>query len=354
MGSRLYSGSFEIRYIVKIAVEKNAHTLGWAGDGAKSDKDIVVIAVEQDGEVLKFASEELKSDRDVVRTAVEQNAFALQYAGDVAKLDEDIVMTAIKNDGETLKYASDELRSKKGIVVAAMEQNPISLKYALGGLNQDNELLARCGIWDDKNTYERLSITKATKVVMSTRFSLSESSSPYATKMALALKNHPYFQNKRLYFPNAWGKSTCDPKWTDIAHPCRGTFDTCEKAAELKKGVPKEGECCWRYSFRYQLEEAKETKGFMIQVAEYYQESSRCGEHILGDGQKIEIELADQVGVKVFRVMQPVWIRRKRRNPEREVDERHVESIVECLKNWYDTGCKDMDVTEHVYYPYMS
>jgi len=49
---------------------------------------------------------------------------------------------------------------------------------------------------------------------------------------------------------------------------------------------------CWRFTFRFHQEESKETNGFMIQVQEM---------DGLGDGQKLETELAREVGLKVFR-----------------------------------------------------
>lgn len=311
----------------------------------KADKEIIGEAIRQDGLLLKIASDELKADKDLVMTAVELCGEALEYAADELKSDPEVVQAAVKQNGEALKFASEKLRSTKEIVLAAVRQKPITLRYALGGLNQDNECLAICGIFDD--AYDSRSSVDTTRVVMSTRFSLGERSSPYATTMALGLKRHPFFQDKDLYFPNGWDKGTCDPDWTNIAHRCRGTFETCEKADYLKTGVPKEKECCWRYSFRYQLERAKRTNGFMIQVEQYYKDVDG-GRHILGDGQQIETEMAEQVGVKVFRVQQEEKIPR---DGEENVTQCHVDNVVECVGKWERTGRADMRVTSHILQP---
>jgi hypothetical protein len=117
------------------------------------------------------------------------------------------------------------------------------------------------------------------------------------------LKQQDYFENGSfvVYSPNAFDKSTCDPEWTRFEWPCRGTYDTCMFDSSLKTGVP-QPKGCWRYSFRYQLEEAKRTNGFMAQIADFV--ISEWG-HVLGDGQKIEREMAQHMGVKIFRVNAP-------------------------------------------------
>ena len=92
--------------------------------------------------------------------------------------------------------------------------------------------------------------------------------------------------NFKVYAPNAFDKKTCDPEWTNFDWPCRGTKDTCmgwlnnnnedDGGGDLdsrymnvltKDGHPTD-DCCWRYSFRSQLQEAKETGGFMLQLVQ--------------------------------------------------------------------------------------
>lgn len=322
------------RYWLK-KCRKNGLKLLSAPKEMQADKEVVMTAIEQLPYTLALASQDLKSDKEVIMTAVKRNGLTLHYAADDMKSNKEIVMAAVEQEGQALQYASDELRLMKEVVLAAVKQNPVSLKYALGGLNQDHECLAMAGLFDDR--YDKLSDANATRAVMSTKFSLGWYTPDYATKLALLLKKNPFFRDIIVYFPNSWNKNTCDPEWTNINHPCRGTFETCGKPAELKIGVPKEKESCWRYSFRYQLEKAKETGGFMIQVAEYLRDEGR---HTLGHGQHIETELAKQVGVKIFRIYQ------NPADPFSNVED-DLKGFIKCVKSWFDTGCENMSLTEY-------
>ena len=107
-------------------------------------------------------------------------------------------------------------------------------------------------------------------------------------------------KNFILYSPNAFSKSTCDPNWTSLEWPCRGTLATCRKQDHsLQKSHAPTNDSCWRYSYRYHLQHARATSGFMIQVVDY---DPCLKQHILGNGQQIECILAQEVGTKVFRV----------------------------------------------------
>lgn len=163
--------------------------------------------------------------------------------------------------------------------MVAAESNPQSLKFALGGLSQDKDCLIKAKLWDS-DYVERITVrtnssstilnAKRKKIVLSTRFSLAEKSSTRATRFTVELKKNLYIQggNFLVYSPNAFNKSTCDPQWTDPTWPCRGTFSSCQKPISCKSRVPQGDEACWRYSFRYHLEEAFGCEGFMIQVVD--------------------------------------------------------------------------------------
>merc|ERR1712079_181411 len=56
---------------------------------------------------------------------------------------------------------------------------------------------------------------------------------------------------------------------------------------------------CWRFSFRHHLQKALYSDGCMLQLIEYDQTS---GTFKLGDGQKIETLIANELGVKIFQV----------------------------------------------------
>merc|ERR1711935_1173058 len=80
-----------------------------------------------------------------------------------------------------------------------------------------------------------------------------------------------------------------------------GTASTCKftEARNLVRASPwpwsmkkPARQSCWRFAFRYHQQVSKDTNGFMIQVDEF---------DGLGDGQKIETLMAEQVGLKIFR-----------------------------------------------------
>ena len=166
----------------------------------------------------------------------------------------------------------------------AVSNNPDSLQYALGGLNQDRDLLVKAGIWDhDYRPYDP-AMTGKLLIVLSTKYSLDEMSNTTATQFTVLLKENKFFDDLfSIYSPNAFNKSTCDPRWTRLKWPCRGTYEICMKPPTLKFGKPSD-ESCWRYSFRYHLEQAKRTNGFMVQVVELSGYIRGKYQHALGRG----------------------------------------------------------------------
>jgi len=203
----------------------------------------------------------------------------------------------------------------------------------LGDLHHDHECLnASHLVGQNVVTYSRRQ-----KAILSVKFSLNAESSTYATEFALAMKKDPFLWNFETFNPNTGSKPNCDEKldYTSMNNPCRGTSETC-KFADSKNvtfdenGNKKPGETsCWRYSFRFHQEVCKATNGFMIQVEE------KGG---LGAGQKMETEMAKQVGMKVFRTYAD-WSEFRRCR---------IKTISKKIKEWYDSDCKNMDL-ENVY-----
>ena len=74
--------------------------------------------------------------------------------------------------------------------------------------------------------------------------------------------------------------------------------------------------------------------GFMVQVADW-DKTSR--EHILGNGQKIETEMAKDVGIKVFRFHEPF-----RFSKPLELSSSHVDKLVQQIKKWHKEGQTNM------------
>merc|ERR1712008_122310 len=162
----------------------------------------------------------------------------------------------------------------------------------MGSLNQAADCLNTAGLWDleAEKVYSR-----PEQAILSVKFSLAEKSTEYATNFALAMKKDPFLKDFKTYNPNAWCKKSCDPTFTNINHPCRGTLATCDipEAQNYESGSKRPcSTSCWRLAFRFHQEESKATNGFMIQVEE---------KQGLGDGQKIETEMGKEVDLKVFR-----------------------------------------------------
>ena len=224
------------------------------------------------------------------------------------------------------------------------------LKYALGGLNQDRDCWIAAGLWSEEQEKKKDS-EYVIRIALSTKFSLEEKSSSSVNDFTRLLFANPFFRDGHfsIYSPNAFSKDTCDPKWTNIDWPCRGTFDTCHKDPHLKIGKPKL-ECCWRYSFRWHLEEARRTNGFMIQIVDLdgepglFEES--LSEYKLGDGQQIETEMAEQVGTKIFRIYRPRTITGTGVQLLHNFRQDHINSLASILQDWYDGKCTDMTLHE--------
>jgi hypothetical protein len=292
------------REIVLAACASNGLALQFVPEHFQTrDREVVLAACSNNGWALQHTSDTFKADKEIVLAACTQTGGALQHASAALCADKTVVLAAVTHTGGVLRYASEDLQADKDVVIAAATSSPASLKFALGGLNQDPDCLIAAKLWE--TDLSSLSTTAAaTKIVLSTRFSLDKNSSPNATQFTVALKQTPYIRDNHfvVYSPNAFAKNTCDPEWTSWEWPCRGTVETCRKEASLKMGVPQEN-ACWRYSFRYQLNEAKMTRGFMIQVIDCPKSTydGENTEYIMGKGQEIETEMASLVGTKIFK-----------------------------------------------------
>jgi len=309
--------------IVLTAVGQNGLALEYASDSMRLDKDIVFAAIAADGRALM--STNLRHDRDTVLEVVRRNSSALMSVPRLLRSDQEIMKAAgqfqrfqkreamaaerskevvwerivaesskrlrdtygisnirnekemaieiIKRDPQAFKYAPRSLRADKEVVLAAVARNPELLKFALGGLNQDRDCWVAAGLWTKQQKQGKVAAEESTvrQIALSTKFSLDEKSNSSVTRFTRLLNEHPFFRGGKfaIYSPNAFSKDTCDPEWTRMTWPCRGTFETCQKKdAALKTGTP-EASSCWRYSFRWHLEKAAKTNGFMLQVVDF-------------------------------------------------------------------------------------
>jgi len=262
---------------------------------------------------------------------------ALKLASDHYKADKDVVLAAVNNDGDALQYASDNLRKDKDVVIAAAKNKGSALKFAMNHLNQDPDCLKAAGLFDDEadKTYAR-----PEKATLSVKFSLAEQSTTYATEFAKGMKEDEFLRNFKTYNPNAWCKKSCDPNFTDLNHRCRGSLSTCEFQSknlhpDTQRPCP---ESCWRFAFRFHQQESKDSQGFMIQVEE---------QNGLGDGQKIETEMAREVKLKVFRTYSN-W---DTVSASGFYSFDGMKAISKAIQEWYENGCANNDL-ENVFIGY--
>ena len=352
-------------------------------DEVRGNTEVMLEAVKQDWRALQYGTNKIKANKNVVLAAVRHDGKALLWANEKFRNDKEVVLAAINQNGNCLRLASSILRADKECVLVAVTSKAEALKFAMGNLNQHRDCLIAAGLWDKTYTSDRRASSQASlsslaspastsvsnasrpvkKVVLSTRFALGEDSTPTATQFTVLLKEHPYFSKLHndgnsdyndddhdnngfsIYSPNAFNKHSCDPNWTDKSWPCRGTYETCQKAAYLKTGKPTQFECCWRYSFRYHLQQAKSMNGFMIQIVELRPVDgdilSYNYKHELGKGQDIERIMAKQVGTKTFVMYQPMNSRHKYRMYFGSDD---IALLVRNVKDWYSGGCTDMSL----------
>lgn len=303
-----------------------------------TEKNFVLSVVRLRGDALKFAAKDLKEDSDVVMAAVNQKGDALAFADKKAEFwkKRDIVLSLVQSTGRALEFASDSIKADKDVVLAAVRTTPTSLKFAQKDLIEDQDCVKASGLSylcpyqgpgglsDKQQTYSHNQ-----QASVSVKFGVASPSTDYAANFGVMLMRNAYLREFKIHCPNAWRTSSCDPGFTNIQHPCRGTTSTC-KFKETQNLVAKTPggkkqpthKSCWRFSFRYHLEESKKTKGFMIQVQE---------KEGLGDGQRIETKMAQDAGVKIFRTIAT----------SEDVTEQHLMVLESKIKEWYLKGCKN-------------
>mmetsp|Transcript_6533 Transcript_6533/g.11425 ORF Transcript_6533/g.11425 Transcript_6533/m.11425 type:complete len:299 (-) Transcript_6533:79-975(-) len=254
-----------------------------------------------------------------------------------------ILLASVQKNGYALEYASPSLQNDKQVVMAAVKNRPNAIKYAHEQKKRDPDILVAASMYDENYDAMRKQHPYAKKIAMSTRFSLNPTSNSQSNKLTQLLKKSNFYQEGDflVYAPNAFNKQTCDPQWTRFDWPCRGTVDTCRYENKLTDDGHPTDDCCWRYSFRSQLQEAKDTGGFMLQVVETGTRVGMAKDATPGLGQTIELDMANTMGTKVFQVYRPETIK----GYEWRFEDRHIDRITREISSWYDDNRNDMSVT---------
>jgi len=202
----------------------------------QNNENIVVAAV-KNGYPLYQASEGMRNNKKVVLEAVKCHAGALEYASEGIQDDKAFVLEALVQNGEALQYPSQRLRGDRDCVLRAVQTTPGSARFAAEGLVQQDLSIMQNVV----PTWTRVSNQpgkRAEKGILSVKFSLAETSTPYATTIASELKKHLIVGEFELYFPSLFNKNSCDPDFTDMDHPCRGTTETCQMAQVEALEIP--------------------------------------------------------------------------------------------------------------------
>jgi len=260
-------------------------------------------------------------------TEVEDAAITemLRFAAPDLQADKDIWFTAVLRNGNDLQHAPEQLRKDKDMVIAAVWTTPEAIQYAMGGLNQVHDCLRQSRILEHKEE----TCSRKEQAILSIKINLAEQGTSYAMQFALTMKDDPYLGQFKTHNPHVLCQKSCDPNFSDVQHPCRGTLDTCLISEQDNLSAEKRptDTSCWRVAFRFHQEECKATSGFMIQVQEV---------EGLGAGQKIETEMAEQVGLKVFRT----------RSHQRSIDGNRIAGVSRVVKACYDSGCENMELKD--------
>jgi len=261
-------------------------------DEMNDDEDVVLRAVisgkrHLEKKVMSRASERLRKNKSFFLVVLKQDVTQFALASDSLKNDADFVLAAVKKDGHLLRHASRRLRGNEECVKTAVTTTPEALKYALEGLNQSPACLAAAGIWKART---------GPQGIFSVKFSLGQDgpTSTYATTVGLKLASHCDLGKLKMYFQSPLWTVSCDPYFTNLQWPCRGTVETCSVVNADSNGGPTNSSC-WRYNFRQHQRICRQSGGFMIQV----QEGSG-----LGKGQELETDMAQLESLKIFRVIQ--------------------------------------------------
>jgi len=286
VGARLVRVNNDGRDMSRILADLQYHiqglTLATIGDHQGDDKTAMLQAVRMNGLALEFVSERLRGDPEVVSHAVQQSGYAF-------------------------KYASDELKSNEAFALDMVRQDVRALSALCPPLSQKRSILEAAGLWRRSDQPPQ-----GAPVLLSVPFSLSPKGSFFVNEVHLAMNAHPFFGARSIFNPNFLSKGFCGPASfmkTWQAWPCRGTCEPdsqdgrctyCPCGPSSDRRLKPTERSCWRYSFRWHQEMAERHGGIMVQILDYVDERRPWLGHRIGAGQEIELEMADEVGLKVL------------------------------------------------------
>jgi len=263
------------------------------------DKDFVSEMIEVKGDVLSFASDELRDDDDMLFKAFINCGVDIPRSMRMKEM----VLTAVKKDGMLLGCAPDKLRLDGDVVMQAVKKSEgLALRFALD--RNQPELLQVAGVWD----YEK----HPRMAILSVQLCMDEEFTTYAIDFVRGIKDSDYLKQFNPYNPNLRSKANCNDEQN-----CRGKLKTCKPGERS----------CWRCEVRRGQEHCKGNGGFMIQFEEI---------EGLSQGQLIEFEMAQQVGLKVFRAF----------TDKDSFGNKGLKPLVSAVQEWIEGRRADMSLKE--------
>lgn len=116
-------------------------------------------------------------------------------------------------------------------------------------------------------------------------------------------------------------------------------FNACTHNDKLTQEGRPTNDCCWRCAFQCQLEEAKETGGFILQLVEKAEKLGLAAHAKLGKGQATEQDVAEQLGLKTFHVCRSAAF-----GVEQKFGKQNVMDVVSIIECWCGNQCQDMSL----------
>eukprot|EP00971_Amphidinium_carterae_P165500 3280718-Amphidinium_carterae.1 len=127
--------------------KQNGHTLRWAVETCKANRETVLSVVQPTDSALESSRRYngaiySKADREIVLTAVMQDGTCLQWAEEPCRIDSEIVLAAVKKDGMSLQWAAESCRSDREVMLAAIAKSKLALMHAAEELLEDSSFAA--------------------------------------------------------------------------------------------------------------------------------------------------------------------------------------------------------------------
>ena len=126
--------------IASLAIQECPRAIEFAGDSAKSNKQIVVDAVRRYPWAVVHVSGVCRGDEDIERAAI-YGGCQLRLLTSTGRNNKEFVMIAVQRNPWELEFAGDECKRNKDIVIAAVRQCGDTIIYADESCKYDEDVV---------------------------------------------------------------------------------------------------------------------------------------------------------------------------------------------------------------------